>query len=71
MAKKTVSVCDKCNKNWADASVSIRAAGSNVDLKLVPPATEEEKSIGPFDLCKGCMKDIFKGIKVEKGDNVT
>jgi hypothetical protein len=69
--KKTISMCDKCGIQFSNYSMSIRAAATNIELKLVPTPTEEDKVIGPFDLCKGCMKEIFKGIKVEKGDNVT
>jgi hypothetical protein len=64
--KKTCAVCDKCEKNWAAVSVSIRSAGANIDLKLIPPGTEEEKGIGPFDLCEGCLKEVFKGVKAPK-----
>jgi hypothetical protein len=69
MSKRSVSVCDKCGIEFADYSVSIRSAAANISLKLVPESTEA-RPVGPVDLCKECLKEIFKGVKWPKQEEV-
>lgn len=66
--KRQVSTCDKCGK-FAEFSVTVRAASNNVELKLVAPVNESDKP-GPIDLCKDCLKDVFKDINPPKAEEV-
>ena len=63
MSKKTVSMCDRCKKNYADFSLHVREATTNLELKLTTGKGEAEKP-GPFDLCKDCLSKVVSCINL-------
>lgn len=65
MAKKSVSVCDRCEDAFATVSLSVRMATANMSLKLVPKV-ETTGETGPIDLCDKCFKETMKGVKWPK-----
>jgi hypothetical protein len=61
MSRKTVSLCDRCKTNYADFSMHLREATTNLGLKLTEKSPEAAKP-GPFDLCKECMGRVIQEI---------
>ncbi len=64
MSKKTVSVCDKCHRKFANYTVHVREAATNVELKLASPVGKGGKP-GPYDLCEDCIKEVFSVVRPE------